>query len=985
LEHHVDNKILYLLVSIILLFGGQPCLHSQDFNFQQINYTVEDGLPSNECHRVLQDSQGYIWIATDRGLVKFDGYEFRTYGIKDGLLDMSCLSMMFDIEGRLWVRTLSSQFFIYDPNTDRLTLYQHQSVIDPYLNKLKIRNFYIDKTMMLTCAVEGVGFLMIDNDGHHTIERGNKREGRAIYFTKAIDDNLLISSNNTGAGPEFPAIVPKERGSFYEAYDIVHDKNSHIEFPTEQRENSILKGLYVNDKISILSIRGAGLFYQNGLLQKVISTALVDVISYRNQFISAEIHNKGIKFYSDYNDLTNDKHYKMIPDISASDILSDQRGDLWISTLSNGLVYLRNRDISSISPSGIHSGLIDQVELGPRGLYFLENRTRVYHLKSSEEAIEVYSDPDSEIRSLNFVESKSELIINKRQSSRLLESHSFAPIVYTTSSSMVDKNLVPFPSTKALVFEDDDFILTAAENFILYDNLDNRPTYYSTTVENDIRVLSGTKLGHEDFLLGTNAGLVRFRNRKIESMTESPEELKVRINDIVQLEKTILFATQGYGLICWDLKNKLRVIDKKIGLVSDNLEDLFLDSKKNNLYVSSNSGLSKLWYDDNDSILIKNYTSFHGLPSNEVNNVVEYKDAIYIATGEGIGVLSGGHTVAEKQLIKIEDYKANGISMTGEKGLSHLENNVEISYKTLDFKMFSKIPYQYRLNEDHWTQTNATSANFPALQPGKYTFQVQSQNIDGIWSESATQEFEIRYPWWRTTTFHILSALGIFGCGFLIYKTRTRQLKDQLKVESEIRDLERSALQAQMNPHFIFNCLNSIQRFIMDNDKVQAMEYLSKFAVLIRQSLNASNQNKISLDEEISMLRNYLELEKLRFKNKFEFKINISEQVIPEEIKLPPLLVQPYVENAVVHGMKEKESEGLIIISFERITDNQLEITVTDNGTASPSSSLAKHKSLGMSITSKRLAYNNKITDKSLKIRPEFTDQGTRVRIKVKH
>ena len=234
----------------------------------------------------------------------------------------------------------------------------------------------------------------------------------------------------------------------------------------------------------------------------------------------------------------------------------------------------------------------------------------------------------------------------------------------------------------------------------------------------------------------------------------------------------------------------------------------------------------------------------------------------------------------------------------------------------------------------------------------------------------------------------VVFILEIIFFNFLInesfYKKRNERILQQEKMKNEIRDLERSALQAQMNPHFIFNCLNSIQRFIQDNEKDKAMDYLAKFARLVRQSLTASTESKILLDQEISMLDNYLALEKLRFKNRFDYSIDIADNIDPLMIRIPPLLIQPYVENAVVHGMKNKDSGGLISVSF-KIEEENLYVSVKDNGTVDIDSTVAleEHKSLGMSITQKRIAYNNNLNSTDFKIEPIYSSDGTEVNITI--
>jgi LytS/YehU family sensor histidine kinase len=175
-------------------------------------------------------------------------------------------------------------------------------------------------------------------------------------------------------------------------------------------------------------------------------------------------------------------------------------------------------------------------------------------------------------------------------------------------------------------------------------------------------------------------------------------------------------------------------------------------------------------------------------------------------------------------------------------------------------------------------------------------------------------------------------------------------------IRAQMTKLEKAALKKQMNPHFIFNSLNSIQAYIMENEKILAMEYLSKFAMLIRMTLNAANEEKVSVQDEIRMLDHYLSLEKLRFQERFDYTIRIIDKIDSYSTFIPPMLIQPVAENAVIHGMKGKTGNGKILIEF-RQTTNHLIVEVRDNGPGFEENiqNDIHRKAYGMEITRKRL------------------------------
>jgi len=219
--------------------------------------------------------------------------------------------------------------------------------------------------------------------------------------------------------------------------------------------------------------------------------------------------------------------------------------------------------------------------------------------------------------------------------------------------------------------------------------------------------------------------------------------------------------------------------------------------------------------------------------------------------------------------------------------------------------------------------------------------------------------------------------------GYLILQGYSK-IKAALQADQEIKELEKSALRAQMNPHFIFNCLNSIQNFIMDNKKDKAMDYLSRFAKLIRQNLNASVKAQVSIAEEVSMLHSYLELEQMRFKNKFAYIIKVDPNIDQSTVFISPLLIQPFVENAILHGIADMKDKCLVKVSMQQ-NGSYIHVCVEDNGTGIQlEETQAKKDSLGMNITERRLNYINDKIGKNYSISTSDEKKGTQVLIRIR-
>jgi len=300
----------------------------------------------------------------------------------------------------------------------------------------------------------------------------------------------------------------------------------------------------------------------------------------------------------------------------------------------------------------------------------------------------------------------------------------------------------------------------------------------------------------------------------------------------------------------------------------------------------------------------------------------------------------------------------------------------------------------YRLIIENDTIEESLEDGVLNIPQGTQLLEIQKRDEHGTWQKLKDLNIDISRPFYSEPWF-IISVLVLFAVVIFFslryYFIRSRK---QAIVEAKMMHLERSALRAQMNPHFIFNSLNSIQSYIANNENDKATRFLAKFAKLIRSMLNNSREQSISLQEEIESLKLYLELEKMRFKEKFDFEIIVDDDIDSFAVELPPLLIQPYLENAIIHGLAQKRSQGMIKLYYI-LDGNYLCVTVTDNGIGVEQSKKMKskqkslHKSVGMTVTQKRLEILDKGNkDKKVKIE-EIKDRkgevlGTKVEVKIR-
>jgi len=304
--------------------------------------------------------------------------------------------------------------------------------------------------------------------------------------------------------------------------------------------------------------------------------------------------------------------------------------------------------------------------------------------------------------------------------------------------------------------------------------------------------------------------------------------------------------------------------------------------------------------------------------------------------------------------------------------LSHQENFFTILFSALDYNAPENNQYRYKLHGvDHdWiTQTGKPRAAYTDVDPGTYRFEVFAANNDGLWSKTpSVLTIDITPPFWQTFWFYFLiAAIAGATASYLIYLRISK-----LKSDKRSLQLEQQLLMSQMNPHFIFNSLTSIQNFVMKKETLKASHYLARFARLIRFILNHSRERLVTVEREKEMLQHFLALQKMRFAGKFDYSITIDKTLDADFLYIPPMIVQPYVENAVKHAFPSDEAQGFIEVYFYREA-GKVNALISDNGIGIDRSRKQKqqntHSSLGMRITRERIENLNKLLYAPVKIR----------------
>jgi len=384
---------------------------------------------------------------------------------------------------------------------------------------------------------------------------------------------------------------------------------------------------------------------------------------------------------------------------------------------------------------------------------------------------------------------------------------------------------------------------------------------------------------------------------------------------------------------------------------------------------------------------------------NNINDILIHKDTLYIASDDGLTIIaeaSVANSIALPPIPYLHSITINEILYSHPEQELKLtgKNKIQLSFGCISYSS-SPIIYSYKLEgaEDKWTIGTGRGINllYQNLPKGNYVFKLRVRKSNSNWSKPLELAITIKPTLFEYPMFWAFIVLIVSGIIMLIiYTIRIEKMK-RVEIDHQLIVLEQKALQSMMNPHFIFNSLGSIQNYLLNNKGSEAVIYLSQFARLIRQNLNAVNTPMIALEEEADRLRNYLDLEKKRLERNFDYIIEIDKTLEEEAVFIPSMIIQPIAENSIWHGIATLEESGFLKISFHALKSNSIRIIIEDNGIGMKksleySAKSSKRQHLGMQIIGKRL----ELISKKYKIEtsinysectPDSNNPGTRVEL----
>lgn len=913
------------------------------------HYNTRNGLPSNRVKAVAQDDQGNVWIPSEKGVTKFNGKTFKTFSVKDGLPTNEVFFTTVCNNNEVWIYDYHNSVTYIKRDTIHTQPINNYSRLSTFHKKYFRKNYDIvtqtdlDNTTILfskngyTFSINSINLLtqipLVNDSILHKLETDIEYLQTKCAVTIAngilillIEDRLYHYNLYTGDKGNF--LLPTKRSS--DIHGIYPDVYSNYFFYASTNQDSLIFIDINTQNTKIINLAKYDLGY-NGTITHLIEHDTTFTITTRNQqFIQIDTK---LNIIDDFQDTTI---------TNVNNINKDNTGNYWIATNNNGLFLLSK-----------------------------------YFKPFIKKNLEFKTD-----RVLNVFEHGNKVFIFDRSSTLYITDKAFnllkritLPIVHKSYPEISRYWFFPdggrgyyIASAFGIYYLTKSFEITKCTSdnrisckYFYYDSTDGGKLiiasslgFHLASAQNDFKVLkAGRSLSRimrvdkapDDTYWGTNdQGDVFRSNASMQIFNEFSLQKNVTFSAFD--DSNFVFSVEGYGLYYYNTSSS-----RVHHIIKDNNFQYYKKSKRGGIWVANEDYIMHLSYTDGKYHIEQKLLNLNGLLYHELYNISECSTKTYLLCDNGmIELPSKGFSYSDTSFTKSAYLSAITIQNDSTYYFNKTDSsfkyeytgdNINLQFSANSTAFLGNIHYKYYIEDQSgsWLTTNSEAINYPSLSPGTYNihFKAVANNLN-LQTDEVIFKLTILPKWWQSIFFKIVLALiALSISGYLIY-LRINVIKEREQKQSFINkkmaELELSALQSQMNPHFIFNSLTSIQSFINTNQSEDADKLLQQFSLLVRLYLEFSRNKLITLEQELKSLKLYTEIEQLRFSYKFDvkFRIRNTSELTLNEVRIPPMLIQPLVENAINHGLyHKKDNHGLLRIFFI-INRKETKVIIDDNG-----------------------------------------------------
>ncbi len=1007
----LSRLITLLLVSSLSLISTYHAFSQQGaIVFQHLD--AESGLSHSDVNCITQDKKGFIWIGTKKGLDRYDGHfvkSFKNLLIKPNDYQDDEITCSFeDHSGKLWFGTTGLLW--YDPQHKKHQIYRKGDGCA--LPSNDIISIVEDENHKLWVATRR---------GLCGFHEGNQNFITFLHDTTGNTQEVYLSNRITAIIPDgkgklwiscLSGLYSFALSSRQFSSNLLENCNSHI--PPKSRISTMCMDCNGN---LILAIPAMGIFQFDTAAKSLRNLDPPKKMAAASKDIEHVIcsHNGDIHFASKYSgylvNFSNTNRWaqyshdpfdkRSLIQNGLKSLYEDKAGMIWISTQGKGVDrYCTNGEKFKTSfkqygkPGGMcYDDITDAFEDDNETLW-LGSKSGLMKYDSKDETFICYTESTQGSPNLN-----------NHYIHALTGDHK--KIIWAgTEAGLAQFDVI---NNNFKYFENVPSILSSISGSVIYDVLiDSQGRLVAGTSSGINRMIGNQKFenlwnnlniqnllhefyttlfqdSHSDYWLSTSRSGIFHTDKEFKAINyyKNNQEFKAtKAHHFSEDSLTNIWMATNCGVWIWSRRNnsifQLKSSDQ---LLNEEINSMVLVSNKE-VWLGTHKGLLQCFYNLNYIVdSIKHYDHRDGLQG----NVFYPGSALRLKNGTLFFGGSNGFSVYDPKNAPLNTYvppvEVSCFKISGEEfsldefdngylkvELEYFQNDIEIELSALSYNHPEKNTFYYQLNGyDKELKSNGNNPvlSYVKLPPGDYNLNFLAKNNDGIGSYSVKQlRIIIHAAFWQTNWFYLLLISIFIGFTILLYNLRVKNLKRRQILQTEtirmIADAKMSALRAQMNPHFIFNSINSIQQLISVGNKEQALKYLSRFSRMVRLVLESTRYDTISISDELKLINLYLDMETLRFPGKFNYSCKIDSNIDIEKIKIPSMMIQPIVENAVIHGLLNKKGSGEILLEIIK-ESNIIVCMVTDNGigrlaaTNIKNSRQQKFDSMGLQVIKERI------------------------------
>lgn len=943
---HILNILIWIFLSIHYV-GAQ--LQNNTAFIRQISSA--EGLSSQSIYDLFVNKEGLLFLGTNKGLISYNGTFFKTYSFQDNLA-LSINSIKEDQKGKLWCKNFSDQLFYFENDTLKAYL-PVQDFLEQKQENLVEFTFFNNKLYLLT---EHNLYVQDSKEVFKQIFNTDKSSSE-IFFSIDHDEalnELYLASNSFIYSIQNNKVFQKTP-TVYGQKDLKVKKNNFL-YVIKGDQNQLFSG---DKEIQLQSKEKFSVYYYTisntgDTFWLCTSNGVYEVDLLKKQLANPILSNHRI-----------------------TDIVQDKEGNHWISSLDHGLFFMPNIEIKLLNIPTNNASQINTTALhcDDKGHLFVGTaKGQIVEFNEDLNPIFIYNG-DTNIEVENIFSLKNQLIT------------SIGVFQFGSSSPMIKAYF-----GKDYALDDYGNLLVANYNIagLIASNFNNDTYVLSTLEQKELIPYANSVVkmypfrnkraravhfkSNDGYYIGFSDGLYHYGLEGKVTQIFTAQGERIAVVDFHENEfGEIWAATSQQGMLLIENAKLIKQFNTFNGLSSDKCRKI--QSDDNGIWVITDESLDFYNYETQQ---LTNFGNNLGLNGISLNDFFVNKTHIWFATNQG--VLYFPKSILDKDIephLSIVAFQNDGLPIMENEKIPYEKNDLIFSFESILYKSMGNYNFEYKLEpfQTEWQVQDAkqTQLNFITLKPNKYELKARIK-AGSLISSEVVFPFIVSKPFWMKPWFILLIIVFLsitltFVYNWAVFRTKKKEQLNEMLAISQL-----TALRSQMNPHFMFNVLNAIQGLIYSNQKNKANEYIGTFSTLMRNTLAISDKREVSIAEEVKTIELYISLEKARFEEEeFSYTIHLPEDDL-SMFTIPTLIIQPFVENAIKHGLLHKRGNKNLKFELTKKDNYYWRFIIQDNGVGRKTSQhinkkiKKNHSSFATNAIASRIQLINKLSDIPIEI-----------------